>query len=61
MREIGLYIHIPFCKSKCNYCDFYSLSCPQSDKIADYVSELEVDAIVIMGAGDICKLKEYLK
>lgn len=38
MREIGLYIHIPFCKSKCNYCDFYSLSCPQSDKIADYVS-----------------------
>lgn len=31
------------------------------NKIADYVSELEVDAIVIMGAGDICKLKEYLK
>ena len=23
---LGLYIHIPFCKSKCDYCDFYSLA-----------------------------------
>ena len=22
---IGLYLHIPFCASKCPYCDFYSL------------------------------------
>ena len=20
----GIYLHFPFCKSKCNYCDFYS-------------------------------------
>lgn len=25
-KEIGMYIHIPFCKQKCNYCDFYSLA-----------------------------------
>lgn len=25
MNKLGLYIHIPFCKSKCAYCDFYSL------------------------------------
>ena len=23
---LGIYIHIPFCKSKCDYCDFYSLA-----------------------------------
>ena len=22
---LGVYLHIPFCKSKCDYCDFYSL------------------------------------
>ena len=24
MKEIGIYIHIPFCKKKCKYCDFVS-------------------------------------
>lgn len=24
MKEIGIYVHIPFCKSKCIYCDFNS-------------------------------------
>lgn len=24
MKKIGVYIHIPFCKSKCYYCDFNS-------------------------------------
>ena len=25
-RRLGIYIHIPFCASKCSYCDFYSLA-----------------------------------
>ena len=25
-KPLGIYIHIPFCASKCSYCDFYSLS-----------------------------------
>ena len=24
MKELGIYIHIPFCKQKCYYCDFVS-------------------------------------
>ena len=25
-ESLGIYIHIPYCKQKCNYCDFYSLA-----------------------------------
>ncbi|MBR3705184.1 MAG: radical SAM family heme chaperone HemW [Oscillospiraceae bacterium] len=32
-NTLGLYIHIPFCKSKCLYCDFYSL--PRSEEMMD--------------------------
>ena len=24
-KPLGIYVHVPFCKSKCVYCDFYSL------------------------------------
>ncbi len=34
----GLYIHIPFCRSKCPYCDFYSLT---SNAIEPYFQALE--------------------
>ena len=32
--SLGLYIHVPFCRSKCQYCDFYSLAC-KDDKLMD--------------------------
>jgi len=38
-KPLGLYIHIPFCKSKCIYCDFYSLP-NHEEKMDRYVSVL---------------------
>ena len=39
-KSIGLYVHIPFCLKKCNYCDFTSFSCISEDDRAMYVNEL---------------------
>ena len=30
-ESIGIYIHIPFCKSKCPYCDFFSGRASETD------------------------------
>lgn len=39
-KRIGLYIHIPFCAHKCDYCDFVSFSNKQ-DKVEQYVETLK--------------------
>ena len=39
-RELGIYIHIPFCKRKCEYCDFISY-CNKDNLIASYVDALK--------------------
>ena len=38
-KPIGLYLHIPFCKGKCPYCDFYSVA-PQKGVTDSYVAAL---------------------
>ncbi len=40
MNSLGLYIHIPFCKSKCLYCDFNSFAKRERD-IEPYFSVLK--------------------
>lgn len=44
MERLGIYIHWPYCKSKCPYCDFFSLVKKDIDQqkiINDYLNDLE--------------------
>ena len=34
-KNLGIYVHIPFCRSKCEYCDFYSLGGGRSKELMD--------------------------
>ena len=40
-KELGIYIHIPFCKNKCYYCDFisYTNKCSQIEEYIQKVIE----------------------
>lgn len=52
-KTVGLYIHIPFCDSKCPYCDFYSMRCDDGEK-ERYVTAL-CDEIVRQARQFDCK------
>ena len=34
---LGIYIHVPFCRSKCQYCDFYSLTTKEDSLLDGYL------------------------
>ena len=34
---LGIYIHVPFCRSKCQYCDFYSVTSKGDSLLAGYL------------------------
>ena len=39
MTDVGLYVHIPFCQSRCGYCDFYT-NVPQAGEMEAFVDAL---------------------
>lgn len=44
MKEVSLYIHVPFCKQKCFYCDFPSYA-RKDDLMEEYVEALNKEII----------------
>lgn len=47
-NELGLYIHIPFCKAKCYYCDFNSFA-GMEELIPQYFSALNEELALYSG------------
>ena len=50
-EPIGLYLHIPFCRSKCPFCDFCSFPRPDAAMVEAYVDEL-IRRIRLSGAAE---------
>jgi oxygen-independent coproporphyrinogen III oxidase len=46
---VGIYVHIPFCQSKCPYCDFYSVT--QVELIPDYLDALKKEMNLVKTTG----------
>lgn len=45
--EISLYVHVPFCRQKCDYCDFFSIPsnrascvCPDEEYVCSVLNEI---------------------
>ena len=41
-KMLGLYIHIPFCKKKCDYCDFISFA-NRNNMIEKYINAVKCE------------------
>ena len=39
-KPLGIYIHVPFCRSKCQYCDFYSLTVKDDKLMESYLEAI---------------------
>lgn len=49
MKRLSIYIHVPFCKSKCYYCDFLSVDTASEEEKISYtaalLNEIELEAV----------------
>ena len=71
MMNLGIYIHIPFCVKKCNYCDFVSFSNSdfssyfealekEIDLYSDFLKERKIDSVFIGGGTPSCVPHNYI-
>ena len=37
---LGIYVHVPFCRSKCQYCDFYSVTTKDSRLMESFLQAI---------------------
>lgn len=44
MKNLGIYIHIPFCIKKCDYCDFISY-CDKNSLVEEYINAIQNEII----------------
>ena len=51
-KKTGIYIHFPFCKIKCGYCDFYSIA-DREDSIPIFIDSLIKEIKLYFNAHDI--------
>ena len=56
LKPVSLYIHIPFCRRRCNYCDFNTFANMETF-IPDYVRVLREE---LRGAGSAISENEYI-
>ncbi len=50
-KKLGIYVHIPFCKSRCEYCNFYSKGGEKDPKTVDYYMQALADHMKETGKG----------